>query len=212
MALKKSKKSDSSPNWHPDFRNPATLPDIKVVRTHFLLNFSSVAVAIILLFFYSHKEYSLQSINTDILNLEAEIEENKAENGKNTRLSVEFEKRAKKVNELDDYLQVPILPSDLILQLSENLPEEILLESITYSDVVLTGSSRIKYQTKSIMLSGTVVGLEEATQIVSEFSNELTVLPALEKFVDRIELSSLTRNEELGNFSYRMNIIFKEPK
>ncbi len=34
-------------HWHPNFRNPETLPDIKVVRTSLLLNTIAIAAGIL---------------------------------------------------------------------------------------------------------------------------------------------------------------------
>jgi len=45
----RGKKKKDFPAWHPDFRVTDDLPDIKAVRTDFLINIGSVGLALALL-------------------------------------------------------------------------------------------------------------------------------------------------------------------
>ena len=48
-----SSKRDTQPYWRPDFKIQSTLPDIKVVRTDFIINCIVVALMLIAVFITS---------------------------------------------------------------------------------------------------------------------------------------------------------------
>lgn len=55
------KKQKSHPNWHPDFRLQEELPDIKPIRTDFLVNGIAWALAVFLIFGVVQREIGAAS-------------------------------------------------------------------------------------------------------------------------------------------------------
>lgn len=66
----KRHRKDSPPHWRPNFVNAAELPDIKVVRTNFIVNSIAVALALGMVFLIGKREYSARVLEAEVSNLE----------------------------------------------------------------------------------------------------------------------------------------------
>lgn len=205
MALRKPKKI-IQPNWHPNFRNVETLPDIKVIRTDFFINFSTVAIAAALLFYLLFNEYTGHALNRQINELSSEISAREASNTKNIALSKEFDTLSKGISELNAFLEAPVVPGEFIVTFSDLMPREILLESLSYSsNNIPVGKKSVPG--KTINIRGSVSGSPgEATQIVNDFIDTLEELPMFEGILNKIELLSLNRDDARGLFDCAIRI------
>ncbi|HUJ44290.1 MAG TPA: hypothetical protein VLW52_11850, partial [Opitutaceae bacterium] len=77
-----AKKSDQPqaplvPAWHPNLRNVERLPDTKVVRTRFFVNFAAIAVGAALLLYFSYQEYRIKNLHHQVAEWQAQIDTNK---------------------------------------------------------------------------------------------------------------------------------------
>src|SRR5688572_24741471 len=70
-------------NWHPDFRDVRALPDLKVVRTSFVVNVVCITIALVALLFTTYREYLGFSRRSEI---NVAVESMAAKQGRNTEL------------------------------------------------------------------------------------------------------------------------------
>ncbi len=203
-------KKDVEPGWHPNFRNSEALPDIKVIRTDFLVNGLAVAISVGLLFIVAHNEFDGRSLSREITDLNSKISAKAALNENNLKLSAEFDTLSNQYTELNNFLSVPVAPSRLMMAISETLPREILLQTINYTDQPVVVESK-NVMSKAINFRGSVSGSLEhpATQIVTDYIKTIEKLEILKDRLNKIELVSLVRNPQLGLFNCVIRIELK---
>ena len=212
MALRKPKKI-VQPAWHPNFRNVDTLPDIKVIRTDFVINWGMVLVAVALLMFFLKNEFSALAVGRNIKEFETKISENDNANNNNLKLSGEFGTLSKEITEVEAFMNVPIKPSAFLLNFTEIKPEEMLLQSISYDSQNINLGSRKTAPGKTISIRGSISGSpDEATQLVTDYLETLKNLEIIEESLYKVELPSWERDENLGLFNYYIRIELVPPQ
>ena len=100
-------KKDNHPNWRPNFVNPSELPDIKVIRTNFVINIVAVFLALSAITLFLTREYNLRSLEETINRLEDRISEAESTDKNNLKLSREFKKAAEYVVEVGKFSDTP---------------------------------------------------------------------------------------------------------
>ena len=208
MALTKPKKVVQT-NWHPDFRNVDALPDIKVVRTEFFVIILTVTIAFVLLFYLGFHEYSGISLGSQIYELDSKISSKKNGNSKNLGSSSKFNKVAKKIFEVKEFMDSPIDTTEFLTFLGEALSHEMLLTSISYYDREFKEGKKI-FILSIINIRGTAHGsAKTATQTVYDFINKLENLKMFENTLYDTELDSMVRDDTLGLFNFSTVIQLK---
>jgi hypothetical protein len=189
--LSLAKKSDEpvvAPRWHPNFRNFERLPDTKVVRTAFFINTAAIAVAAGMLLWVGYKEYTNHSIREQIARAEADIEANKKQNAEATRLSKLFVEQAKKLEEAEAFVAVPITPFEYVTILGQTVPKEI---QIDYLDTRLSDPGR----PAQFQLRGRVAGSpDQASGVASNYVDMLRAHPRFGEVFESINLNRINRD------------------
>ncbi len=212
MALRKPKKV-VQPAWHPNFRNVDTLPDIKAIRTDFVVNYGIILLAAGLLVFFLKNEFSIMAVGRDINDFETKISENTGINNNNLKLSGEFGALSKELTELADFTNVPVKPSELLLGFTDIKPDEMLLQSISYATQTVKLEGRKTAPGKLISIRCAVNGSPAAvTQLVTEFVETLQNLELIHDSVHKVELQSLVRDEAQGLFNCSIRIELVPPQ
>ena len=212
MALRKPKKI-VQPAWHPNFRNVDALPDIKVIRTDFVINWGVVLVAVALLMFFLRNEFSALSVGRNIKDFETKISENDTINNNNLKLSGEFGTLSKEVTEVEAFMDVPIKPSAFLLNFTKIKPKEMLLQTISYDSQNIQLGNRKTAPGKTTGIRGSISGSPaEVTRLVTEFVETLKKLEMIKESLHKVELQSLIRDENLGLFNYFIRIELVLPK
>src|SRR5688572_19807280 len=106
--LKKKSDADAPPAlpaWHPNFRNYKKLPDVKVVRTAFFINGVALVVAISLGAYVGFREYQLNSINSQIAEVQAQIDRDKKVSDQAVALFKKFQAEEAKVTEVETFVK-----------------------------------------------------------------------------------------------------------
>lgn len=206
MAKSKGKKVEQ-PLWHANFRVVDTLPDTKLIRTGFILNFLAVFIAVGLLSYAGLREYKTYDLSIDIDELNSNIEINSSENKKRLHLNTQFEMLSNKLKELDRFRSSnPFSPPDLILALSEVRAHEIVLSNVDFRDVEIRKGRTITIKNR-ISLVGKVTGTSEgATQTVYDYIQRLESLEMFSGHIEKINLDSLLRDEESEIFDFSILI------
>ena len=210
MAFRKNKRTDH-PLWRPDFRDSQTLPDIKVIRTDFLLNAVSVSLAIGLLGLLLYREYRSVQLSRSIDDVVVNIESNEKANEENLRMSAEFSAIQKPMEEVARFKNVPITPDGLLTEVARMQPDAVILESVKFSGDN-AGKGKDKKATYTLVLSGTIKHTLEhpAPQAISEYRTALERLPGLAPYFMESELSGFTRNDALGVFNFTIRLKLSE--
>jgi hypothetical protein len=204
--LSLTKKSDApvaAPLWHPNFRNFERLPDTKVVRTTFFVNVGAGAAALALLLWLGYGEYRLNNLGTQIKDAQAQIDANAKANAEALRLSGIFNEEDKKITDAQNFVKVPVPPSEFLLLLAQTLPKEI---QIDFADLRMPPD--VKAQ--QYILRGVVAGTRD--QAAGSASNYVELLKSNPRFggvFDPITLDKLTPDGSTGFMAFEISLKVK---
>lgn len=179
-------------HWHPDFRDVASLPDLKVVRTSFFVNVVCVTIAVIVLLATSYREYDAFNMRSEIETAELAIAANSARNTELLAINKEFSDADRRFKEADKFQDAPFVASELLMALSRTLP--------TYMDF-----TRITYEAGVLALSGTIRGASEsASTRVSEYRDVLRADPLVGTLFPDVSIKSLDRDPRTQGLSFQL--------
>lgn len=210
MAARKRRTAPTLP-WQPDFRQSERLPDIKVVRTSFLLNAVAGFAFLLVLALVGMREWDYRTTSADLEVLRGQVAAREAEHQAALRQSAEFNRLSRAVEEVNAFQTLPIYPTRFLLRLSDTLPTGVLVESVGLDTRVLT-RGRNTTEVYVVRMLGSVEGTPgAATQIINDYKNTLNDIAREPYGVDRIQLVSLERNPATGVFDYELLIEFSQP-
>ena len=205
IPIKKSKAPSQSP-WHQDFRNAEVLPDIKVIRTQFFVNFVAIVIPLFIAIMWIQKEVSLNSLKGNLANLEKDKASMQSTNNEFVELSREFLKESAKIESLDDYYYNLFPVSDYLVMLSDQVEEDMVVSSmeikksnrVSGNDVVDVWESRI---------AGYVAqGDQGAITRVNNFVEEISQEELLKPHIDEAFLDNLLRDQDTDTLNFVVSI------
>ena len=197
--LKKKSESDVSlmPAWHPDFRNYARLPDIKVVRTAFFVNGASISILLTLLMFFTKSEWQVYTVNRQIEERQRQIDTDKNGSEQNVALYNKFQAEEVQILEVAAFVKSKPIVSELLLYLAKTLPKNLALDNF---DVRSNGLS----------LRGTLRGApDQATGYASVYVDQLKNDSFMTTRFEEITLKSLIRNPGNNRVTVEFFLKFK---
>ncbi len=156
------KTKEIQPYWHPNFRMPSTLPDIKVVRTDFIVNFIAVLVLVVVAFFVLQREYRAYVMRGSIAGLERRIQEAEPEDDRYLKLNERFRAASQQVIELEHFYSAPFLPQQLVPELVRLRPKGFAFDGIGYSEEVKKQGKKFVME-YHVSISGHLRSLNELT-------------------------------------------------
>jgi hypothetical protein len=208
MALGSNKKKVTQRLWRPDFREVSLLPDTKVIRTGFLINFVAISITLLVVTLYVIKEYSLQSLTAQVRELEAQVADNTASN----RALLDANKRFKQSSAIMEEViafdkQLLEFPS-FIKEITLILPPRVILSSIEMESARGLGG-KVNAPYFSVDLSGRILAGTELTpsQVLSNFQDEISKLPSMKGREIEMDLVQFRRNNEQGYFDFTLELI-----
>jgi hypothetical protein len=185
------------PAWHPNFRKLERLPDTKVVRTRFFINFVTLAVAASLLLYFSYREYAISSFGQQMADWQAKIDTNRKASDQVLVLSRKFADEEKKLAEFDAFLRPRMVFSEFVLHLASTLPPELTLDTVSIED---TG----------VNLRGFIVGkAEEASGRISPYVEQLKQDQYLGAMFGTVTQNRLERDQSSGQLTFELFLPFK---
>lgn len=196
-------KKEMQPFWRPNFVNQSELPDIKVVRTDFVINFVAVTIALCVAFFLLQREYRSYSLAKTISGMEQRIRVADSDDVENLKLSESFRDSAQSIVEVEKFFKSPILAHEFLYGLSTIKPDDLIFNSISLSESIVKqgGKNVVSY---SVNLTGDAKDLT----VVGDFKKvleqaELFQFPGFE-----LEISETLqgRDEKTRIFPYRLAI------
>ena len=129
LPIKKNKTQEQFP-WHQDFRNAEALPDIKVIRTRFFVNFIALVIPLFVAVVWIQQEMTLGALRGEIAELETEKSSMQASNKELIELSRDFMKESAKIESLDEYYYNLFPLSDYLVTLSDQVGEDMVVSSM----------------------------------------------------------------------------------
>jgi len=197
--LQKSDQSQAPlvPAWHPDFRNPARLPDTKVVRTQFFVNFAAIAIAAGLLLYFSYQVYRINNLIHQVAYWQTQIDTNMKASVQARMLSQKFAAEEKKINELNNFVKPRLVLSQFLLNLGSTLPQELAASTV---DIRNTG----------VNLHGIANGSpDEASGRTSTYVAQLRQDKYFSSIFEEVGLNKLDRDQASGRLSFDLFLRFK---
>ncbi|MGA1205494.1 MAG: hypothetical protein ACO3ZW_06775 [Opitutales bacterium] len=193
--------------WRPDFRNTQTLPDTKVIRTGFLLNFVGLSLAVGCMTLYGFREYALQNLIKEVKSLESQVAEATAENRRIMDSNKKFRENADIVAEEVAFDNQAISYHEFLGQLAESLQEGMQLGAVTMEN---SGDEPGKSGMPPFHIELTGKVLEDApatpAQVLSNFQSALKELPCLQEEDLQMEMTRFSRNNKFGYFDFTLLI------
>src|ERR1019366_3458024 len=142
MAPPATKRSESTapevPAWHPNLRIIANLPDTKVVRTAFFVNGATILVAIALLLYLGHQEWSLHEVHKQIADLQHDIDRDKKASEAAVALYGDFKLEEAKTTEVTEFIASEPIISEIVLRLGLITPKKIAFDALDFKNTGLT--------------------------------------------------------------------------
>lgn len=206
LKILKGEKTGGSlvPPWHPNFRNFERLPDVKVVRTSFLVNSVAILVALAVLICFGLQEYKLHEIQSGsqqgIDYWQGQIKINERLSEKAVLTYQKFLSAEKKVTEVAAFVKKDFTFSDFIIELGQVLPDDIALNSISIEEdgVSLNGLVRGTSDQASGEAEACILKLRSDPQIGPKF--------------DSISLTSLSRESKADQLVFKIFMKAKTKK
>ena len=181
--------------WHPNFRNAATLPDTKVVRTTFFINALAGLALVALLAMVGYQEYTLADLRSQVAVLDEQISRDQKPSQDAVTLFAKFQAEEKKIQELDAFLNSnQLVVSRFLDRLGKSVPAKV---SITTMDYNATG----------VNLRGLVEGTpEQASGMIANYEKQLREDDAIGGRFDQIALTNLSRDAQNGRLSFEITL------
>jgi len=191
------------PAWHPDFRIGENLPDIKAVRTGFLINLAFIGLAFALLVWLAYREAAIHSHQTNIETLRDEERSMEAESKKVTALNTQFMKRKQIHDDLVKFYDAPFDVSALFADIARIRPGEIAFEEMSYREDERAEKDAVR---RSYRLS--LRGQTRSLRIIEELKSALVSLPSFDGVEPEISEGANPRNAALGTFGFSIEVRF----
>ena len=191
------------PFWRPNFVNQAELPDIKVVRTDFIINFIAVTLALCVVFYTLQREYRSYALGEIILGMEQQIRVDNSDDIENLKRSVAFRESAQYIVEVEKFFDAPLIVHEFLYDLADIRPEDLIFSSLTLVENIAEQSAN-NVRTYSITISGDAKNLT----VLDDFKKILydRYIGNPPSFTLKIEETLQGRDDQTGIFAYRMAI------
>jgi len=202
LSRKSEAAADLPPRWHPDFCVSQRLPDVKIVRTSFFINVGAISVASVLVLWTGYREFQYHSLRTQVNQALTNIEHNRKAHGEVIHLSKVFSDEARRLSELQQFVSVPILPTEFVALLAQSLPAEAQIDNL---ELRYVGGAASQVQIHG-MLAGSK---DQASGIAQTYVETLRTQPRLAEVFDTVTLNSLTPDSRTGNLTFTITLKFK---
>jgi Tfp pilus assembly protein PilN len=207
MLQLRNKKKLEQALWRPDFRDRQALPDTKAVRTTFLLNFVSIAIALVLGSYYAHREFSIANLGASVGFLRNQVDAGRPGNRSLLESNRQFKEVEQRARDIIAFEEQPMDNAGFIRELAVMLPDSVVLERLR----MFPRRSERGNQSVSgymIQIDGTIVGGDEKSpsEVIADLQERLKQTESLSGLEPDIDLTRFNRNNELGIFGFSLQI------
>ncbi|MFP4351432.1 MAG: hypothetical protein ACLFRP_00065 [Puniceicoccaceae bacterium] len=202
MSPRRNRKKDF-PAWHPDFRIAEDLPDIKAVRTGFLVNLTVLGLAFALLVWLVYREAVIHANQSDIETLRDEERSMRAENKQVGDLNTRFMKRKQVHDDLVKFYDAPFDVPALFKDIARIRPGEIAFEEISYAETERAEKEAVSRSYRLLLR-----GQTRSLRIIDELKDALVSLPSFDDVEPTITEGANPRNAALDTFGFSIEVRF----
>ncbi len=211
-------------SWYFDFRITQALPDIKFIRTNFVLNALSLIFFLVVAVVFMHHYMVLSEQVDEVVSLQTQINVLSKSNKESLVASAQFKERVKALKEFSAFYAYDLFLASLLEDLARDCPEELNFETLSYvfKNEVDGGAARGGYaqQTQAqksqervprviIMISGAVKGsAQEALVLLDDYKRLLKSMSIFGRYIEAISVvpKDRTENSQLVSFSISINL------
>lgn len=163
-------KREIQSHWRPNFIKFSKLPDIKVIQTNFIVNFIALTVVLICSFFVVKREYRVLSLSVAAAQMQEQIQLSEAGDNSKLSMSIEFNKTAANIIDLEKFCSLPTLVHQFLVDVSAIRPTGLAFRSIAFSEPILSKGKKqdVGYR---LSVTGEVEDLLELESLKSLLQN-----------------------------------------
>ncbi|WP_308983555.1 hypothetical protein [Thalassobacterium sedimentorum] len=183
--------------------NQAELPDIKVIRTGFIINFFAVTLTLCVAFLLLQREYRSYTLRQTISQMQQQVRVADADDVENLKQSEKFRQSAQYVVEVQQFFDAPLLAHEFLLDLSLLKPDDLIFQSVSLSESITKQGNQnvVSYVININGNAKNLTVLDDFKQLLEE-----DALLQIEGFVVEIDETLQGRDEKTGIFPYRLGI------
>ncbi|MDA9589163.1 hypothetical protein N9V19_00220 [Opitutales bacterium] len=205
-----SNRQKIQPYWRPNFKIKSSLPDIKVVRTGFIVNFVIITFVLIAIFSLLHRQYYANSLRTTIDLTEARVRQAEPEDRLRLENSERFRKAAQSIEELERFYRAPYFADEFLINISQLKPEGLIFSRLSFSERVIEAKV-IKKKTKipaRMTYNINIAGEVSELIILTEFKAAIEASPLMnpEGYSVVVDESIQQRSAETGITPFQLRI------
>lgn len=210
LSFKQTRKQSA---WRPDFRQTDTLPDIKPIRTGFILNLIGTLALILAISGVVNNYNTTGQLTAEVVVLQQKIDANNRANRQYIQQHNEFQAAARLSEQVVNFLAQRIDPLAVVADLAANRPASITIESIALAPTIVRVRNRDTVQ-YNLSLQGTVRDTEssDASTLITEFRNSLDSLPSLQPVLENTRLNAFTRTPNPAVFNFTIQVSLNPDK
>lgn len=199
-------KKNFQPNWRPNFVRASDLPDIKVIRTGFIINFVCIVLMLAVGFYVMQREYRAHVIRQTIEIMEQRIRVAEPDDAINLRLNQEFRAAAAHILDLEKFATAPFLIQDFLVQLTQMRPEKLIFKQISVSEAAQKEGAK-----QTVIYRINLTGEVSSLTLLDEFKGVLSGLELFDHpgYTVVIDETLQGRDAETGIFPYTLQITLK---
>ncbi len=176
--------SQANSLWHPNFRVVETLPDTKVIRTSFVINFVAVVLVLATGTFLVTREQEAAQLQAQAAEWDARIRESTPKYVQATKLQQEFSEAEKRLKEIEAFVTADFTASVFLRRLAETWPRYFTLDSL-------------EMYGQGVRLKGSIAGpSSKATDIATAYVSQLKSDSLFSAQMQSVMLNSITRDQE----------------
>lgn len=189
--------------WRPNFVKTSELPDIKVVRTGFAVNFVAVLLVFAIGAYLLQREYRAYVLGSTVAAMEETVRSATPANLNNLRLDKEFRDAAAHIAELEKFYATPLPVRDFLMGITRIRPGELIFDRLA----VLENGGKVGNK-KVVGYRIEITGFSRSLTEIDQFKGELFEWELLnpEGYALEIDETLRGRDPNTGVFPYTLRI------
>lgn len=202
--MKPKKKQPDFRPWHQDFRIPDELPDIKAVKTNFLVNVVVAFGLAVLLIFFFIKNNEVSRLGADLAYLEERIQRAEPRSNEYSRLNQQYQRERRRLDEVDNFLERPFFITELVWHFVDQAPERLEVRSFRYDRSGVEILARYLPDPTILEEQGQERAFDETLAVVRDFGDRLSETEFFATHFSATNIRDVRQIQEESVLSFRL--------
>ncbi|MCC5789843.1 MAG: hypothetical protein JJT75_09415 [Opitutales bacterium] len=204
--MARKKKQPEFEPWRQDFRLSAELPDIKPVKTNFMINVVATSLLSVLAIFFV-----IKNVETGRLQAESEFQnerivELQPQSEEYQNLSRAFQEERKKLDEAYGFLEQTFSPSKVIYEFSRVVPARVQVNAFGWDGENITVSGHYLPDPLLLEREGEDEAMDEMLVLVRAFEEEVSEDEFWQNNFTDIEVGRVTQLPEATRVDFQLTM------